>query len=392
MSSKIDLNKMGEETKLVHMGRDPDDYHGVVNPPICRTSTILYDGGLKAYRDPNTKFRYGRVGTPLSHHFEEAMAALEGGAAAIATSSGLNAISTTFLALTKSGDHVLIADHVYPPTRFFATRVLARMGVEVEFYDPLVGAGIEKLCRDNTALIYMESPGSATMGVQDVPAIAKVAKAKKILSAIDNTYNAGMLFRPLEHGVDICIQSCAKYVSGHSDVNLGVIVFTDEAVKKRVKRTSVDLGICPGADDMYMSLRGLRTLKMRLRHAEEQATKVLEYLKTREEIEQLYYPALPGNDGHEIWKRDYKGANGIFSILFKDKYSQEDIDRFVDALSLIPVGSSWGGYESLIQPQDMKDYRTANPWKPDGIFIRVQIGNEDTDDLIADLEKGFSVL
>ncbi len=378
-----------KETALMHAGRKPEDYFGVVNPPIARTSTILYKD-LAAYMDPKTKFRYGRVNNPLSDSFEGAIAELEGGYHAISASSGLAAITTTLLSFLKAGDHILIVDSCYPPTRFFANKQLKSYGIEVEYYDPMIGAGIEALIKDNTALIYLESPGSATFEVQDVPAIVSVAKRKAILTVMDNTYSAGVLFKPLSHGVNISVQSAAKYLGGHSDVNLGVAVVDTQERYKTLKACAVNLGTCAGAEDLYLSMRGLRTLEMRLKHAGENMRPVLGWFKTRDEVQRLYCPAHEENDGHDVWKRDFSDVNGVFGVLFKPEYSFDDIARFVDALDLFPVGSSWGGYESLIQPQDMNAYRSN--WDKDGVFIRFQIGNENPQDLIEDLEQGIKNL
>lgn len=375
-----------KETKLMHAGRCPDDYFGVVNPPIIRTSTILYKD-LAAYKDPQTKYRYGRVGNPLSCSFECAVAELEGGFNAISTPSGFNAISTVMLTFLKTGDHVLVVDSCYPPTRWFADHNLRDFDIEVEYYDPLIGAGIKDLIRNNTAMIYMESPGSATFEVQDVPAITKIAKEHDILTVADNTYSAGIFFRPIEHGVDISIQSAAKYLGGHSDVNLGFAVAATEEIYKTLKTNAVNLGVCAGAEDLYLSIRGMRTLEMRIEHSGKNMRPVLAWFEGRDEVQQLFSPVLENNSGHEHWKRDFSGFNGVFSVLFKPEYSFDDVANFIDSLQLFPVGSSWGGYESLIQPQDMKYYR--NNWNEEGQMIRFQVGFENPEDLIADLEQGI---
>lgn len=378
-----------QSTNLVHMGRDPSAYHGVVNPPICRTSTIIYKT-LESYFDPNVKYRYGRINNPLAQAFEDAMTALEGGHHAISTSSGLAAITTAMQAFVKSGDHVLIVDACYPPTRFFSNNQLTRMGVDVEFYDPCIGAGIEKLIRKNTAFIYMETPCSATFEVQDIPAIVAMAKKHNIMTIMDNTWSGGILFNPLKHGVNIAVQSAAKYIGGHSDLNLGVAVADTAEHYKQLKRTAMDLGQCGGAEDLYLALRGLRTIEMRFRQVEKNMKDVLAWFGTRDEVQELYNPTLPYAKGHDIWKRDFKGANGLFGVLFRPEYTMKDIGRFVDSLKLFPVGSSWGGFESLIQPQDMKIYRSD--WKKEGVLLRFQIGHEDPADLIADLTQGIKNL
>lgn len=378
-----------KETSLVHAGRKPQEYHGVANPPICRTSTILFDSYC-AYKDPNTKYKYGRLNNPLSQSFEEAMAELEGGFHAVTASSGLAGVTTSLLAFSKAGDHVLMVDSCYPPTRFFCDNQLNSFGVDVEYYDPIIGSGIADLIRDNTAVIYMESPGSATFEVQDVPAIVKAAKERDVLTIIDNTYAAGILFRPLDHGVNICLQSAAKYLSGHSDVNLGFVVTDNEDHYKALKACAMNLGVCAGADDLYLAMRGLRTLKMRIDNAEKNMRPILDWFAGRDEVQRLYCPLLENTSGHDIWKRDYTGANGLFSVLFKPQYSEDDIARFIDALKLFPIGASWGGYESLILPQDMKSCRSN--WQEEGVLLRFQIGNENTQDLIEDLSQGIKEL
>ncbi len=382
-------NKYHKETRLMHMGRAPKDYFGVVNPPICRTSTILYDD-LAAYFDPKTKFRYGRVSNPLSDAFERAISELECGYHAITTPSGLAAITTSLLSFVKGGDHVLIVDSCYPPTRFFADKQLKSYGVEVEYYDPSIGEGIKDLIRNNTSVIYLESPGSATFEVQNIPEIVNVAKQNDVLTIMDNTYSAGVLFKPLEHGVNISLQSAAKYMGGHSDVNLGVAVADNKKNYTILKECAVNLGMCAGAEDLYLAMRGLRTLEMRLEHAQENMLPVLKWFEGRREVQELYSPLLKGAVGNKIWQRDFSGANGVFGVLFDAKYNMKDIAKFVDALELFPVGSSWGGYESLIQPQDMKLYRCN--WTKQGVFLRFQIGSENHLDLIADLERGIKKL
>lgn len=379
------------DTKLVHAGRKPEDYYGIVNPPLIRASTILYPS-LEAYEDPTHRYRYGRMGTPLSNAFEEAMAELEGGFKAIATGSGLSAITPAILSFLKTGDHLLMVDNVYGPVRDFCNHLLTRMGIEVEFYDPLIGAGIEKLCKANTAVIYMESPGSGSFEVQDVPAICKVAKGRGIVSIVDNTWAAGLLFRPIQHGADIVIQSATKYVGGHADVNLGVIVVGREEHFKPVRQTTWDMGITASGDDLYGGLRGLRTMTLRMKRAGEQGMDMALWLQKRPEVERVFYPALSGHAGHEIWKRDFSGANGLLSFALKDGYDKAAVSRFVNGLKLFPIGSSWGGYESLLQPQYPQKFRKHPEWSHKGQVLRLQIGLEDTADLKTDLEQAFGKL
>lgn len=379
-----------EKTKLAHIGTAPEEYFGIVNPPIARASTILYPD-LAAYEDPSHKYRYGRMGNPLSEKFETAMAEIENGFNAVSTCSGLTAITLALTTVLKAGDHALIVDTLYPPARDFANQVLAKFGVEIEYYDPRIGADIADLCKDNTALIYLESPGSGTFEVQDVPAIAKVAQAKNIKTIIDNTYAAGLILKPLDHGIDYSLQSCTKYVGGHSDVNLGIVVANTEDNYRPLKKTALNRGDCGAAEDLYLGLRGLRTIALRLEKNAENALTVAKWLKKQKGIADVLYPALKHSPDHKLWKRDFTGANGVFSIIL-EPVPKEAVHKFVDALDLFPIGSSWGGYESLLQPQYLNKYRTATK-RPEGegAILRLQIGLEDPEDLIADLDQALKV-
>ncbi|HBH25788.1 MAG TPA: cystathionine beta-lyase [Rhodospirillaceae bacterium] len=386
------MTDLHTHTRLVHLGRDPAAHQGAVNPPIVRTSTFIY-AGLEAYRaaaqDPDYKYRYGRLGNPLSCAFEGAMAELDGGAGAVVAASGLAACVLPFLAYARAGGHMLVTDSVYLPIRAFAAGFLRRAGVEVEYYDPCIGAGIGDLIRDNTCLIYMESPGFGTFEVQDVPAIVAAARARGVPTAIDNTWAGPLLFRPLEHGVDVAVQAATKYIGGHADVNLGAAVAREEATYRLLKATAVDLGYNAGAEDLYLALRGLRTLPLRLRESGAAALQVAQWLEGRAEVARVLCPALPPDPGHALWRRDFTGAAGVFSFFLKP-LPDKALVAFVDALALFPVGSSWGGYESLLQPQDL----SARQWRlPEtGPLLRLQIGLEDPADLIEDLERGFAAL
>jgi cystathionine beta-lyase len=387
---KNELKTLKEDTKLVHSGRDPADYHGIVNPPVARGSTILYPS-LSAYDDPDHRYRYGRMGNPMSEAFETAMADLEGGAGAVSAPSGLAALTVALLAFLKAGDHLLMVDSVYPPTREFCDRLLARFGVETEYYDPLIGAGIAGLIRENTSAIYMESPGSATFEIQDVPAIVEAARARGAVTMIDNTWAAGVAFKPLSRGVDISLQAATKYIGGHSDVNLGFAAARTEAQVKKLRTCALDLGVCAAPEDMSLALRGLRTLKLRLRQSAENALEVASWLSAREDVRRVYHPALPGDPNHALWRRDFTGSNGLVSVLLPPSDTRA-VEAFVDGLKLFPVGSSWGGYESLLQPQNLKTCRSACPWNEEGALLRLQVGLEDPQDLIADLERAFARL
>ncbi|MBX2834355.1 MAG: cystathionine beta-lyase [Micavibrio sp.] len=383
-----DKSTFGENTRLVHLGREPDKYYGVVNPPISRSSTILYDS-IEAYSDPKTEYRYGRLGTPITKQFEKAMSELEGGYGAIAAPSGQSAITTSLLAFLKAGDHVLIIDSLYPPVRYFCNNMLARYGIDVEYYS--AHDDLAARLKPNTAVIYMESPGSATFEIQDVPAIVKLAKSKNIVTIIDNSWAGGYLYKPFDHGVDISLQSCSKYIGGHSDIIMGVSVARDKEHYKPLRAAANDLGVTAGPDDIYLALRGLRTMPLRFKQAQENTMAVLDGIKNHTAIERLFYPALPDDPNHALWKRDFKGANGVFSALIKST-SKDAVCEAVNSLKLIPVGSSWGGYESLLQPQYLEKYRSANPWENKGAMLRFHIGLEDPDDLITDLRCALDKL
>jgi cystathionine beta-lyase len=379
------------ETVLVHAGRDPFANHGVVNPPVYHASTIVFPtlADLEAAdRTPFEGTRYGRRGTPTTFALEEAVAALEGGYRSIAVPSGLSAITTTLLAFLKQGDHLLMVDTVYAPTRRFCDRVLSGFGIEVTYYDPL--ADIQPLIRPNTKVVFAESPGSLTYEVQDISAVAATARAAGAVSVIDNTWSAGLLFKPLDYGVDVSIQAATKYIVGHSDVMLGVITTSEDAFL-RVKRASALLGVAVGPDDCYLALRGLRTLAPRLARHQATALKVAEWLQGRPEVKAVLYPALPGFPGHELWKRDFTGANGLVSLVLHEA-PRPALAAMLDNLALFAMGYSWGGFESLIIPFDPKQSRTASRWTETGPCLRLHCGLEDPDDLICDLDMGFARL
>jgi cystathionine beta-lyase len=375
-----------QDTEIVHLGRAPEEYYGMVNPPVVKASSIIYNS-YEEYQ--SVDYKYARSATPLSEKLEEAMAKLEGGYNAITASSGFSAITTTLLAFLKAGDHLLMTDSVYPPTRHFCDDVLQRFGVQVEYYAPTIGKDIEKLIRKNTKVIYMESPGSSTFEMIDVPTVVVAAKKKSVITIFDNSWSGGVLYKPFKHGVNIIVQSLTKYVGGHSDIMLGVAI-TD--IKKNydiLKETANNLGVCGGSDECYLALRGLRTIKLRLKQHASNAMKVALWLEKQPKVQRVFYPALPSHATHKIWKRDFTGANGLLSVLFKPM-PEKAIANFANALELFPVANSWGGYESLLQPQDLS--RRTVKWKEKGALLRLHIGLEDPDDLIADLAQALKKL
>ncbi len=380
-----DLDRLKADTRLIAAGRGYSE-HGFVNPAVYHASTVLFPS-LDAFKRLAQEYTYGRRGTPTSRALEEAITILEGGHMTRLMPSGLSAISTALLAFLKAGDHLLVTDSVYRPTRQFCDGLLTRLGVETEYYDPLVGAGIAEKIRPNTRMIYLESPGSQSMEVQDVPAITAVARKAGILTAIDNTWATGLLFKAIEVGCDISIQAATKYVGGHSDVMLGAVTVT-EPLAKPLEKAWNELGLCAGPDDTYLGLRGLRTLPTRLDRHMKSALEVASWLQGRAEVAEVLYPALPDAPGHAVWKRDFLGASGLFSVVL-EPCPEEAFARFVDGLSRFGMGASWGGFESLILPFNPTAYRTATKWPYEGPALRLHIGLENPQDLIDDLALGF---
>ena len=388
-----DKKKLRPDTIATHAGRDPRRFDGVVNTPVFRASTVLFPD-VESYqgRDPDDYkiMRYGIYGTPTTFALEEAVAQLEGGHAAVALPSGLAAIVAALAAFARSGAHILVADSVYQPTRNFCDRRLRTLGVDIEYYDPLIGAAIAGLIRHETTAVFCESPGSHTFEMQDIPAIAAAAHAKGVAVLADNTWGTPYFFRAFEHGVDISIHAGTKYISGHSDVMMGIIV-ANEQYWLEVRRAAADYGYCVSPDDCYLALRGLRTIGARMRQQQQSALKIVRWLQARPEILRVLYPALEGDPGHAIWKRDFSGAASLFGVVLKPA-SDRAVDALIDALALFGIGSSWGGFESLAIRADPGKYRTATQWHPGGPLLRLHIGLEDPDDLIADLEQGLAQL
>jgi len=381
------------DTVLCHAGLHPGDNHGVVNPPVYHASTITFPSvGAFEARDmlPNNAPSYGRSGTPTTFAFEEAVTALHKGHRTIAFPSGLAAITGTLLSLLQNGDHLLMVDTTYSPTRVrLCGWLLARMGIETTFYDPSIGAGIKALIRPNTKVVYLESPGSITFEMQDVPAIAEVCKAAGVATVIDNTWSSPLLFQPLTHGVDYVVEAATKYIVGHSDAMLGTATVATEENFQDLKSANSAIGYAAAPDDCYLGARGLRTLSVRLERHQKNAIKVAEWLQGQEQVERVLYPALPNDPGHQLWKRDHSGASGLFGVVMKAG-PKAAITAMLDDLELFGIGASWGGYESLALATYPKGLRTATKWPDHGPIIRLHIGLEDPDDLIEDLDAGLS--
>ena len=376
-------------TRLVVGGRDPAANHGFVNPPVHHVSTVLYPTA-EDFLARRARYLYGRRGTPTSEALEDALRALEGPdcAGVALLPSGLAAISTALLAVLKAGDHLLVTDSVYQPTRKFCDGMLKRYGVTATYYDPLIGGGIAALIQPNTRAVFVEAPGSLSFEIQDVPAIAAAAHAKGAVVLMDNTWATSLYFRAFEKGVDLSIQAATKYIGGHSDVMLGT-VSANKATWERLADTVHALGLCVGPDDVYLGLRGLRTMGVRLAHHHQAGMKVARWLAERPEIACVLHPALESCPGHALWRRDFSGASGLFSIVFKP-VAQTAVNAFLNELTLFGIGASWGGFESLAIPFDCAPIRTATKWAPGGPTVRIHIGLEEIDDLIGDLQRGFA--
>jgi cystathionine beta-lyase len=363
--------------------------------PVARASTVVFPN-LAAMRalvwSDDSQWRYGLHGTPTSLVLAQRLAAIEGGQHALLQPSGLAAISNVYFGLVKSGDHVLVPDNAYSPNREHADWLAADFGIGVTYYDPMIGAGIAALIRPETKLIWLEAPGSVTMEVQDVPAITAVARARGVMTALDNTWSAGLAFKPFDHGVDISVQALTKYQSGGSDVLMGATITVDHALHARLKRARMRTGVGVCADDCSLVLRSLPTMQIRFEAHDRTAFALASWLGARPEIAAVLHPAFADCPGHEFFERDFTGAGGLFSVVFDKRYSAAQIDAFVEALERFAIGWSWGGAHSLAMPYDVKSMRTASGWPHDGVLVRLYIGLEDLADLQADLERAMGVL
>jgi cystathionine beta-lyase len=382
---------MKKDTLLARTGRDPARYQGMVNTPVFRTSTVIFPD-LDTYEarggDDYKKVRYGLSGTPTTFALEEAVAQMEGGHAAVALPSGLAALAVALWAFVKTGDHLLVPDSVYSPTRHFCDRRLKPNGIEIEYYDPLIGAGIAKLIRPNTRTVFCEAPGSLSLEMQDIPAIAACAHARGIPVLADTTWGTPYFFRSFDKGVDVSIHAGTKYIAGHSDVVIGLIV-TNERHWLTVRRAVADYGYGVSPDDCYLALRGFRTIGVRMKQQMENALRIARWLKAHPQVQRVIYPALEGDPGHALWKRDFSGAASLFAFVMRPA-TEAQVAAFINALRVFGIGSSWGGFESLAIVARVERYRTVTKWAPGGPTIRLHIGLEDPDDLLADLERGFA--
>lgn len=390
-----DTSRFKLDTQLAHLGRDSANNHGIVNPPVYHASTVLYESlaDVRTRQKPLRKgeTQYGRAGTPTTFAFEDTVAALDGGYGAVALPSGLAAVAAAYLSFVEQGDHILVSDSVYQPNRRFCLGPLKDFGVETEFYDPHIGADIAKLIRPNTKVIFVESPGSLTFEVQDIPAIAAAAHEKDVVVLADNTWASPFFCRPLELGVDVVVHAGTKYLVGHADAMLGVIVAKTKELYQRIRTRSQLYGYTVGPDDLYLGLRGIRTLSVRMARHHETGLKLAQWLQARPEVAEVFHPGLPDNPGHAIWQRDFSGASGLFGLALKP-CSDRQLAAMVDNFEIFGMGFSWGGYESLCVVSTPSKIRTAVPWTHEGPTIRLHAGLEDPEDLIADLAAGLERL
>lgn len=388
---------MKDATRAVTAGRRPKENHGVVNPPVYHASTILFpthDALVASRSIPSADgVTYGVHGTPGTYAFEEAVRALEGGFRTRLAVNGLLACTSPLLACLKSGDHLLMVDSVYGPTRRFCDSILKRYGVETTYYDPLIGGGIRDMIRPETRVIYMESPGSWTFEVQDIPAICEVARKHRVTTMLDNTWASPLYFKPFEHGVDISIQAATKYIVGHSDALMGAVTSTEE-VYSVIRSGWADLGVSAAPDDVYLAMRGLRTIHVRLPRHWENGLKLAEWLSERPEVAEVIHPALPSDPGNALWRRDFLGASSLFGFILQPEFRGDAcMSALLDKLEHFGMGFSWGGFESLLIPVYPERARTATSWprqgRAEGQVMRIHIGLEDPGDLIDDLGHGF---
>ncbi|RDJ11222.1 cystathionine beta-lyase [Rhizobium grahamii] len=380
---------LGENTRLVRAGYNPFDHHGFINPPVVHASTVLFPDA-ETMAKHGQKYTYATRGTPTSDALTDAINELEGATGTVLVPSGLAAVTVALLAYLSPGDHALIVDSVYGNVRHFCDTMLVRFGVQVEYYDPAIGSEIEKMFRPNTRLVHLEAPGSNTFEMQDVPAIAAVARRHEAVVTMDNTWATPLFFKPLDFGVDVSIQASTKYPAGHADILLGSIS-ANERTWKRLKQANGALGFCAAPDDIYQVLRGLRTMGVRLERHQSSALAIAEWLEAQAEVEQVLYPALPSFAGHSLWARDFKGASGILSFVLStagEESARRKSHAFLDGLTLFGLGYSWGGFQSLALEVDLSD-RTVLAKSYGGPLIRLQVGLEDVNDLINDLKRAF---
>lgn len=382
---------MSHEKKLQHSIQS--EFNQYVAPAIHYASTILFpnvESLRSAQKDPVLVPSYARAGTPIIREFEQMLAEMEDGYGSVATPSGISAITLALMAFLKAGDHVLITDSVYHVSRHFFEQILKKFGVTYDFFDPMIGAGIADLIKPETKMLYLESPGSLTYEVMDVESVCNAAKEKRddILIMIDNSWATPLLYQPFYDGVDLIIHAVTKYLAGHCDLMLGAIVAKSEPLYRKLKETLMITGICAAPDTVYMAMRGMKTLQLRMIQHHENVIRVIRFLNERPEIQQVLCPALPNHPGHQVWLKKFKGSGSLFSVLFKPEITQAMVDRMINSLQVFKIGLSWGGFESLAIPLDLsaRQYNSL----PKGCVVRFYSGLEPVQAQIADLKQSFT--
>ncbi|MGO0110820.1 cystathionine beta-lyase [Pseudomonas putida] len=381
---------LGVATKLTRLGRDVETQYGFVNAPVYRGSTVVFKT-MDDIENLRARYIYGTYGSPTIEHLENAWSELTGAAGTVISPSGLGAIALALLTTLKAGDHLLMPDSVYRPTRAFCENFLSKFGVTVCYYDPLVGRGILDWIEPNTTTTFLESPGSQTFEVQDVPAITAVAKEMGIKTIIDNTWATPIFFQAHAHGCDLSVEAGTKYLGGHSDLLMGLVSANAETWPA-LRMTYDSMHMLPGAEDCFLALRGLRTMHLRVMEAERRGLEMAQWMLLQPEVAAVLHPAMESCPGHEFWRRDFGGSTGLFSVVLKPEYSKPALAAMLDNMSIFGMGFSWGGFESLMIPFDCSDYRTVTPWRPKGLCLRLQIGLEDLNDLKNDIRKGLDRL
>ena len=382
------MSKAGINTRLAHMGNDPRDFHGYVNPPVVRASTILYPD-YETMRDRTQKYNYGINGTPTTEALMDALSALEGAAGTVLVPSGLAAISVPVFSFAEAGMHMLVIDSLYNPSRQYCDTVLTPLGVEIEYFPPNIGENFNKLMRPNTGIVLLEAPGSNSFEICDVPLLAGIAHENNnnCVVMMDNTWATPLFFKPLDHGVDVSIHALTKYPAGHADILMGG-VSANARCFPRLQRATRAMGMCVGGDDAYQVLRSMRSMGVRLRHHEKSTLQICQWLQAHKQVSRVLYPALPDDPGHALWQRDFSGASGLFSFVIKDR-GKDEAGAFLNALKIFGLGYSWAGYESLAVISDFSD-RKACHGPDEGTTIRLQIGLEDAEDLMADIDQALA--
>ena len=385
------FQKINTDTLIAHSGKNPIENHGIPAPPVYRTSTIL-SPNMNSYRNKSGKYTYGRNGTPTSESLTLSIAKLYNADGCVLAPSGMSAITTGLMSTLKTNDHILVPDSVYGSTRRFVKEELPRLNIEYEFYNSGDITNLETLIKDNTSTIYLETPGTYTFEVIDIEEAVRICKKHNLKSIIDNTWATALYFNPLEFGVDIVIEAVTKYISGHSDIMMGAVVANNDNLTN-LERWTKNSGIYVSPDDVYLSLRGLRTLPLRLKQSSENSLAIAKYLETKKEVKKVMHPALSQHPGHEMWKKYFKGASGLFAIEFQDYINQKSIDKLADSCEIFGIGASWGGYSSLLSTMDVAENRhLESSYVPKGEYLRIYAGSENIDDLIDDLENGFKEL